>query len=66
MTALFTLQVREHGEIDLPELAADFTRLLAEGGAELPDLLAGLRIERQRLYDERWRSHLESLDRPQA
>lgn len=43
----------------LPELAAEMERLLAEAGADLPSLLAGLQAERRRLYDERWRTHLE-------
>jgi bifunctional DNA-binding transcriptional regulator/antitoxin component of YhaV-PrlF toxin-antitoxin module len=51
----------------LPELAAEIARLLDEAGADLTDLLAGLRAERRRLYEERWQPALErDAARPDA
>jgi AbrB family looped-hinge helix DNA binding protein len=43
----------------LPELVAEMEQLLAASGADLTDLLAGLREERRLLYEERWRPLLE-------
>lgn len=48
----------------LPELAAEIERLMAEAGADLPELLAGLHAERQRLYEERWQPPASRRDEP--
>ena len=51
----------------LPELAAEIERLVDEAGADLADLLAGLRAERRRIYEERWQPVLDgAAARPDA
>jgi bifunctional DNA-binding transcriptional regulator/antitoxin component of YhaV-PrlF toxin-antitoxin module len=45
----------------LPELAAEIEGILAEDGLALSDLLASLRAERRRLYEERWRLALAAV-----
>src|SRR5688572_16198176 len=42
----------------LPEIVAAMERHLAEAGVTVPELLADLAAERQRIYEEEWRPRL--------